>query len=118
MKKRVLVFAISLVYFAAGQSAMADSDNQGSIEAGKKLAFDRKKGNCLACHVIEGGESPGTIGPALIAMKARYLDKDKLKRQIWDATASNPLSIMPPFGPHKILTEEEVDLVVEYVHGL
>ena len=26
------------------------------IAEGKKLAFDRKKGNCLACHMIDDGE--------------------------------------------------------------
>lgn len=55
------------------------------VAEGKKIAFDRKKGNCLACHQIEGGSLPGNIGPPLIAMKARFPDKKVLKSQI-----SNP----------------------------
>jgi L-cysteine S-thiosulfotransferase len=31
---------------------------------GKAVAEDRGKGNCLACHMIVGAESPGAIGPA------------------------------------------------------
>ncbi len=88
------------------------------IEDGKKLAFDRKKGNCLACHQIEGGDLPGNIGPALVAMKARFPDKSVLRAQIWDATAKNPNTMMPPFGRHEIMTEAEIDKVVEFIHSL
>ncbi len=98
--------------------SMADLNDQTNIELGKKLAFDRKKGNCLACHMMDDGESPGNVAPPLLAMKARFPDKDKLKQQIWDARKANPLSMMPPFGPHKILSEEEISQIVEYVHTL
>lgn len=101
---------------AAPQLAVA-ADAQ-VIEAGKKLAFDRKKGNCLACHQIEGGDLPGNIGPALVAMKARFPDKSVLRAQIWDATAKNPNTMMPPFGRHEIMTEAEIDKVVEFIHSL
>ena len=30
----------------------------------------------------------------------------------------NPDTIMPPYGRHRILTEEEIDRVVDYVQGL
>ena len=88
------------------------------VEEGKKIAFDRKKGNCLACHMIEGGDLPGDIGPPLVAMKARFPDKAALRAQIWDSRRANPSTIMPPFGAHNILTEEEIDKVVEYIHTL
>lgn len=84
-------------------------------EAGKKVAFTRSKGNCLACHMIPGGESPGTIAPPLVGMKARYPDKAKLRAQIWDATAANPESSMPPFGLNGILTEKEIDQLVAFI---
>lgn len=60
----------------------------------------------------------GNPGPPLIAMKARWPDKAKLRIQIHDARKLNPLSLMPPFGAHEILTEEEIDKVVEFVHSL
>lgn len=88
------------------------------IEQGKQIAFDRKKGNCLACHMIEGGDMPGNVGPPLVAMKARFPDKAKLRAQIWDSTKNNPNTMMPPFGRHAILTEAEIDKVVEYIHSL
>jgi sulfur-oxidizing protein SoxX len=88
------------------------------IEQGKQIAFDRKKGNCLACHMIEGGDLPGNIGPALVAMKARFPDKAALRAQIWDSTKKNPNTMMPPFGRHEILTEAEIDKVVEFIYSL
>lgn len=89
-----------------------------SADDGKKVAFDRTKGNCLACHLMGDGESPGDIGPPLVAMKARFPDRAKLRAQIWDATVANPESIMLPFGRHHILTEKEIDQVVDYLYTL
>ncbi len=89
-----------------------------AIADGKKLAFSRRKGNCLACHMIAGGTLPGDIGPPLIAMKSRFPDKALLRKQIWDATVGNPNTIMPPFGKHLILTEKEVDLITEFIYSL
>ena len=63
------------------------------------------------------GVSPGNIAPPLVAMQARFT-KEKLRAQIWDATAVNSESPMPPFGRHKVLSESELDKVVEYVWGL
>jgi sulfur-oxidizing protein SoxX len=96
---------------------LAAADEQ-AIAEDKQLAFDRKKGNCLACHQIEGGDLAGNIGPALVAMKARFPDKAVLRAQIWDATAKNANTMMPPFGRHEILTEAEIDKVVEFIHSL
>ena len=88
------------------------------VEKGKKIAFNRKQGNCLACHAIAGGHMAGNMGPPLVAMKARFPDKAKLRAQIWDATKANPNTVMPPFGRHKILTEKQIDLVTEYIYTL
>jgi len=88
------------------------------IEQGKAVAFDRKKGNCLACHQIAGGDLPGNIAPPLVAMKARYPDKSRLRVQIWDATKINSNSIMPPFGRQQILSESEIDKIVEFIYTL
>lgn len=106
----VLALCAGLVF-----STQVSADN---IAEGKKIAFDRKKGNCLACHHIEGGSLAGTIAPPLVAMKQRFPDKAKLRAQIWDATVANPNSIMPPMGRHKILTEKEIDLVTDFIHSL
>ena len=85
---------------------------------GKQIAFSRDKGNCLACHVIDDGEFPGNIGPELKALATRFNSKQQLREQIWDATQFNPETSMPPFGKNKILTETEIDQVVDYLWGL
>jgi sulfur-oxidizing protein SoxX len=91
---------------------------QDRSSIGKKLAFDRNKGNCLACHAIDDGESPGNIGPPLAALKTRFKDKAQLREQIFDATRFNPETSMPPFGRNKILTADEIDQVVDYLWSL
>jgi sulfur-oxidizing protein SoxX len=96
-------------------SLAADSS---SIAEGKAIAFDRMKGNCLACHMIEGGDSPGNIAPPLVAMKGRYPNKQDLRNQIWDPTVKNPETSMPPFGRHEILSSSELDKVVEFIWSL
>lgn len=97
---------------------IAGADEAADLEKGKKLAFDRKKGNCLACHQIEGGELAGNIGPPLVAMKARFPDYEKLRSQIYDARKNNPNTIMIPFGPHGVLTDSEITLVAKFIHSL
>ena len=90
-------------------------------ETGKDISFNRGKGNCLACHAMPGlpdAEQPGDSGPPLIAMKDRFPDKKVLRAKIWDATATNANSYMPPMGKHKVMTEQEIDKVVDFVYGL
>ena len=90
----------------------------GDIEEGKKLAFDRKKGNCLACHMIDDGELAGNNGPPLIAMKARFPARKVLFDQIWDPTKTDPNSFMPPFGKHGAITKTEINKIIEYLYTL
>jgi sulfur-oxidizing protein SoxX len=101
---------VSPVAFSASQDEM--------IAEGMKIAFDKKKGNCLSCHMIAGGQAPGNLGPPLIAMKARFPDKSVLRAQIWNSGVRNPASVMPPFGKHNILTEKQIDLVTEFIYSL
>jgi sulfur-oxidizing protein SoxX len=41
-----------------------------------------------------------------------------LRAQIWDATVKNSKSLMPPFGKHKVLTENQIDKVTDFIHSL
>ena len=109
----ICAVAATLAFAPAAVSADASA-----IEKGKKLAFDRKKGNCLACHMIAGGDLPGNIGPPLVAMKARFPDKAVLREQIYDPRIKNPNTIMIPYGPHGVMTDEEIDLVTDYIYTL
>lgn len=108
----------SLMLAPTAATAAEEAKAMSAVEEGKQLAFDNKKGNCLACHQIAGGELAGDIGPPLVAMQTRFPDKAKLHAQIWDSTRANPNSIMPPFGRHKILTKDELDKVVEFIYTL
>ncbi len=89
-----------------------------TIAEGKKIAFNKKKGNCLACQEIAGGKLAGNIGPPLVAMKARFPNFEDLKEQISDATKKNPNSIMPPFGPHSILSSKDIEKITKFIHTL
>ena len=106
--------------FSGGTTARAETPER--IAAGNEIAFRRSGeagvGNCLACHAIAGGESPGTMGPPLVAIKPRFPDREVLRRQVFDATEFNPISAMPPFGKHGILTEEEIELVLDFLYTL
>jgi sulfur-oxidizing protein SoxX len=65
-----------------------------------------------------GAETAATLGPVLQDVKRRFPGRAELRAHIWDASAKNPGTIMPPYGRHRILTEAEIDLVVDYIHGL
>ena len=113
--------AVSLAALFAGASMLpmaAGAADAEQIKFGKEVAFDRKKGNCLSCHMMDDGVSPGDLGPPLIAMQARFPDRAKLRAQIWDAQVANPATRMPPFGKHQALSEKEIDAIVDYLYTL
>ncbi len=90
-----------------------------AVTQGGCIVVDRKKGNCLACHLVPGaeeiGRQTGTAGPPLVAIKQRFPDKSKLRAQVNDARKFNPDTVMPPFGSHEILSQDEIDKVVEFL---
>jgi len=120
-KPATLVAAASSVAMLLG--AMAMTPNIAFADAalaaeGKKIAENRKKGNCFTCHDYKGAHLAGNVGPPLVAMKARFPDKAKLRAQIDDATKTNPHTMMPPFGRHKVLSGKEIDAITEWVYTL
>ncbi len=98
--------------------AVTDAQLAERIAAGRKVLEDRKKGNCLSCHLIIGAELPGNAGPPLIGMQARWPDREALKLQISNAALRNPETIMPPYGQHRILTEVELETLVDFIYSL
>jgi sulfur-oxidizing protein SoxX len=115
--KSILIPALALtLLFEALTPAPASA--QSAAAEGQKLAFDRGKGNCLTCHVITGGDLPGTIGPELIDLKKKYPNRDELVAIVSDETKRNPLTVMPPFGRNRILTEQEINAVVDFLQTL
>lgn len=88
------------------------------LKEGRELAFNKKKGNCLACHSIAGGESPGNMGPPLLAMKARFGTKEKIRERLENPNKFNSITAMPPFGKNGILTDNEIDKIVDFLYSL
>jgi sulfur-oxidizing protein SoxX len=116
-----LITAASTVAILLGSMSIISTSfaaEEDLVAEGKKIAEDRRKGNCFACHAYEGTDMAGNIGPPLVAMKARFPDKQKLYNQIWDATKANPNTMMPPFGKHEILSDKEIKAVTEWAHTL
>src|SRR6185437_16265988 len=102
--------AVAIVVAATAASA--------APSAVEHLAFDRGKGNCLTCHEIRGGDSPGNVGPPLVDMKARFPNRADLVAIVADETKRNPQTVMPPFGRNHILTDKEIDAVVDFLQTL
>ena len=91
---------------------------QDQIREGRVIAWDRNAGNCLSCHWMPESELPGNIGPPLIQMQFRFQDRASLRRQIWDPTEANPDTVMPPYGKHGILTDHQIEQVIDYLYSI
>ena len=113
--KYCIIFSFVLIISCSGKTPIVSKQQ---LTEGKQIAFQRSKGNCLACHVIADGDTPGNIGPPLLAVQSRFKTKEALRKFNWDATQFNPQTSMPPFGKNKILSEEEIILVVDYIWTL
>jgi L-cysteine S-thiosulfotransferase len=114
----VLIPALALVFCIGAAVACGNACAQSGAAEGQKLAFDRGKGNCLTCHDIKGGDLPGTIGPQLKDIKSKYPDRNDLIAIVTDETKRNPQTVMPPFGRNRILTEQEINAVVDFLQTL
>lgn len=104
---------------APTELACTDKENPitDPIMQGACAAVIRTKGNCQSCHMLKSPTfiNHGNVAPPLLGMKARFPDEKKLRDQVWDATKANANSVMPPFGKHGILSEDEVDKVVKFL---
>ena len=111
---KILLLALIITGVMPSMAAHA----QSNAAEGEKIAFDRAKGNCLSCHEIKGGDLPGTIGPALKDIKSKYPDRNELIAILTDESRRNPLTAMPPFGRNRILTEQEINAIVDFLQTL
>ncbi len=105
----------------------------GDPANGKKVFLNRKKGNCLACHVVsELKDQPyhGEVGPPLDGASERW-SEGEIRLRIVNPKLVNEDTIMPSFyrddGFHRvlknfegktILSAQEVEDVVAYVMTL
>jgi sulfur-oxidizing protein SoxX len=111
---RIARGAMALAMLFAG----AALTTQGAQADGQNLAFDRAKGNCLTCHEIKGGPAPGNLGPPLADMKARFPNRKDLIAIVSDETKRDPLTVMPPFKRNLILTDKEIEEIVDFLQTL
>ena len=74
------------------------TDQPGDPVKGREVAINRKKGNCLACHVMPIPEQSfhGEIGPDLNGIGSRY-QIGEMRLRVVDSKILNPHTIMPAF---------------------
>ncbi len=103
----------------------------GDPVKGKKLAINRKKGNCLACHIMPIPEQQfhGEIGPDLSGVAA-YMSEAEMRMRVVDPKVVLPDTIMPAFlrvptgrvlkkfQGKTILNAQEVEDIVAYLKTL
>ena len=118
LARPVLIPAIAVTLLIGAAASAGPARAQSAAAEGQKLAFDRGKGNCLTCHEIKGGDLPGTIGPPLKDIKTKYPDRNELVAILTDETKRNPLTVMPPFGRNRILTDQEINAIVDFLQTL
>ncbi|HKQ26367.1 MAG TPA: sulfur oxidation c-type cytochrome SoxX [Burkholderiales bacterium] len=97
----------------------ARADEAPNVAAGRQLAFEIAKGNCLACHQFPRDSRANTlanIGPPLLAIRSRFPDRTQLRGRLWDPMQTNPSTVMPPFGKHRILSGDEIELIIDYLY--
>lgn len=105
----------------------------GDPANGRKIAIDRRKGNCLACHAISAipeQQFHGNVGPALDGVGAIY-SAAELRLRVVNPKTLNPDTMMPSFyrttGFHRvqkkwegksIISAQEVEDVVAFLQTL
>ncbi len=71
---------------------------EGDAVSGKAIVLDRRRGNCLICHVFPIDDEPfqGEIGPALSEVADR-LNEGQIRLRLIDQSQLNPDTMMPPY---------------------
>ena len=102
----------------------------GDADRGKKIYANRKKGNCLACHVtadLKDMPFHGLIGPPMDGVASRY-SAAELRLRIANPKVLNEDTIMPAFYRNDgftrvlkkfkgktVLSAQEVEDVIAYL---
>ena len=93
----------------------------GDAAKGAELTVaGRGAANCLACHVVgdRGTNLPGNVGPDLSEVAKRGHSDEYLYNYIYDARVYNAATVMPPWGTHGVLKDEEIRHIVAYLKTL
>jgi sulfur-oxidizing protein SoxX len=95
-------------------AATASADSEEALA----LMLSKEKGNCVTCHEFEGASQTGNIGPKLANIASKYPDIKQLQTYLWNPLQKNPNTIMPPFGKHSILSEDEIETISKFLQTL
>jgi len=105
----------SLVVLAAVLGVAALGLNPASAEPSEVQKLITQ--HCEQCHEVKGIQNFGNIGPSLVNLKERYPDRKEVAAIIYDETKRNPQTVMLPFGRNLILTQKQIDLIVDYLYA-
>ncbi|MFO1299644.1 MAG: sulfur oxidation c-type cytochrome SoxX [Burkholderiaceae bacterium] len=94
-----------------------DGPLAGDAERGRRIAHARDKGNCLACHAMQGGTQPGTRGPDLTRYGSTGRSDADIYAAVYDMRTRHADTLMPPFGTNEILRDQEIRDVVAYLQA-
>jgi sulfur-oxidizing protein SoxX len=98
------------------KQALAGSLN-GDPARGKALANERSKGNCVACHLMQGAEQPGSKGPDLSSYGTWGRSDEETYALVYDMRWRNPDTVMPPAGINQILNDQELRDVIAFLQS-
>jgi len=111
VKKLLIATAFSGLFTTA---SLADAS---LVAQGEKIFNNKKSGNCLACHAVNGKDikDPGVLGPKLMGLS--YWDEKDLTDVVYDIYKARGIShsAMPPFGRNGWLSDDEIKAVVAYL---
>jgi sulfur-oxidizing protein SoxX len=96
--------------------ALAASPSIAAAQSTEAAGLALMTANCMQCHQVKGIENAGNIGPVLSDMKSRFPERKDLVAVIFDESKRNPQTVMPPFGRNLILTNEQIDTVVDLLY--
>lgn len=104
----------------------------GDADRGLKVAVDRKRGNCVACHALPAADAsfPGDVGPSLANVGER-LSPGQIRLRVVDQTRVVSRTVMPAYyrvddlanvapeyAGKPILSAGEIEDLVAYLSSL
>lgn len=112
----VVVLWILIVFFTMFVLPVQSAEkSKVSTVSGKVIALKL----CPACHVFEGANQAGTVGPPFISMSQRFPQRDRLRNIIYDPQkAIKPHTMMPPFGRHGFLNKKQTERLIDFLYTL
>ncbi len=110
--------SLSLSAYAANVKTGTASTYSADVKAGRALAFNKKKGNCIACHVIKGAVMPGHVARPLVGIKKAFPNRSTLERILYDESLRDPMAPMPRLGKNHVLTHSEIEKIIDFLYTL